>query len=171
MKHLSFYLLFLVSLWIAKKKGIDLLPAVVLIIPLLFEKEENIGFKNFKRGFIYAIPFLPLGFPYLFTAKCYAFVLNQLGIAFLEEAFFRGFLMQRFNNLAVSFMFAFAHVVYQGTLGAALTFFPSLIFGYLYQRSGSILAPALTHFSFNLFYFFITERYPVIYKFLSVPLI
>ena len=171
MKHLGLYGIFLISLIFSKNYGYEFIPFFVLLIPLILEKDENLGFKNYKRGFIFSAPFLVLSIPYLLNAKCYAFVLNQLGIAFAEEVFFRGFLMQRFNNLTVSFMFAFAHFTYWENLNAVLTFFPSLFFGYLYIKTGSVFAPALTHFSFNLFYFFLTEKFPELLKFLSKPLI
>ncbi|RUM30703.1 MAG: hypothetical protein DSY42_03965 [Aquifex sp.] len=171
MIYIVFYIIFLISLYLSKFYNVGIIPQLILLSPLLFKKDKELGFKNYRKGFIYGLFFLPLALPYLFTAQCYAFVLNQFGIAFAEEIFFRGFLMQRFSNLAVSFMFSFGHIIYWFNVNSILTFFPSLIFGWLYIKTGSIVAPVIAHFSMNLFLFFITEKYPQILDILMKSLI
>ncbi|NPA32709.1 MAG: CPBP family intramembrane metalloprotease [Aquificae bacterium] len=152
----------MLSLYIAREKNLGIIPQLILLSPLLFKRDEELGLKNLKKGILWGAPFLILSIPYLANARCYGFVLNQLGVAFAEELFFRGFLMERFNNLTVSLLFALSHFVYWSNLNALLTFFPSLLFGWLYQRSGSLIAPVLAHFSLNLFYFYLLDMFPEI---------
>lgn len=75
-----------------------------------------------------------------------------------EEIFFRGFLQEVFGNNArgvvlVSLLFAVAHIpafLFYHDSYALLTFFPSLVMGFLYMRTSSILPPALFHFLANV---------------------
>ncbi|GAB6065005.1 CPBP family intramembrane metalloprotease [Aquifex pyrophilus] len=170
MIHVLLYLTFLASLLLSKYYNLGVIPQLVLLSPLLFQKDKELGFKEYKRGLLWGMPFLPLAIPYILNAECYAFVLNQLGVAFAEEIFFRGFLMQRFSNLSVSLMFSLGHVLYWFNLNSLLTFFPSLVLGWLYIRSGSILAPVIAHFSMNMFLFYLTERFPWILEILTKSL-
>jgi len=169
-KELFLYALFLLSLLLSRFKGLDWLPLLVLVSPLFFLKEEELGLRNWKRGLLFGLPFTPLGVPYLFKANCFGFLLNQAGLAFAEELFFRGFLMRRLSNLTVSALFALSHFTYWSSLNALLTFFPSLLFGHLYGRSGSLLAPFLAHYSLNLFYFYLRESFPELFGLLNAPL-
>lgn len=92
---------------------------------------------------------------------------NFLAIALFEELFFRGFVQGRFENWAKvkflksstvfwvpifvsAFLFALAHVaVYLDPLRMSV-FFPGLLFGWLRARTGSLLAPILSHGTANL---------------------
>ncbi len=170
MIHILLYAVFLASLILSKYYNLGVIPQLVLLSPLVFQKEQELGFREYKRGFLWGIPFLPIAIPYIFNAECYAFVLNQLGVAFAEEIFFRGFLMQRFSNLTVSLMFSFGHILYWFNLNSVLTFFPSLILGWIYKRSGSIVAPVIAHFSMNMFFFYLTERFPRLLEILTKSL-
>jgi len=87
-------------------------------------------------------------------------------IAFPEEAFFRGYLQEELGNdissiVIVSILFALGHVlticIAQGSFGlhcvsALLTFFPSLVMGYLYYKSRSVWGCTIFHFLSNLAY-------------------
>ena len=92
---------------------------------------------------------------------------NYLAVALFEELFFRGFVQGRFENFAragsagaasifwipvlvSSFLFALAHVaVYLDPL-RFVVFFPGLLFAWLRARTGSLLAPILSHGTANL---------------------
>lgn len=171
MIHLGLYALLVISLYLQRFYNLSIIPQLILLSPLLFQDEKSLGFKNFKKGLTYGSLFLPFSVPYLLSAQCYAFVLNQLGIAFAEEIFFRGFLMQKFSNFTVSLMFTSAHLAYWANLNALLTFFPSLFFGWLYRKTDSVIAPAFAHFSANMFYFFFIERFPELGELLQRSLI
>jgi hypothetical protein len=101
----------------------------------------------------------------MFHQLSYTFVLAQLLLVALpEEVFFRGFLQQRLGNtlwgiVAVSILFALGHFVTLCLGGghglsvcsqAILTFFPSLVMGYLYMATGTLWASVIFHFLANL---------------------
>jgi len=88
-------------------------------------------------------------------------------IALPEEVFHRGFLMsaleERFpprrrvlgariglGAVLASLIFALGHLIAMAELARLATFFPSLLFSYLWRRSGSLWAPALFHAAANL---------------------
>jgi membrane protease YdiL (CAAX protease family) len=98
-------------------------------------------------------------------------ILFQFGLVALpEEIFFRGYFLTNCLKLlrvvatshswVVEFVgvglsagvFAVAHVVVLGSAAAALTFFPGLVFAWLFVRSGSLLPPALLHGAANVGY-------------------
>jgi len=94
-------------------------------------------------------------------------VYNFIAVAFFEELFFRGFVQGRFENWAKTrfigtgalfwapivisaFLFALAHVaVFMDPLRMAV-FFPALLFGWLRAKTGSLLAPILSHGTANV---------------------
>ncbi|NPB07794.1 MAG: CPBP family intramembrane metalloprotease [Aquificae bacterium] len=165
--HLALYFALVVLLFLSGFYPLEFLIPFFMLSPLFFQREEELGLRNVKRGLLFGLPFLPLGVPYLLRAECWGFVLNQVGISFSEELFFRGYLMQRFSNLQVSLMFALAHFVYWKSPNAILTFFPSLVLGFLYRRADSLLAPAIAHFSFNLLYFYLMGEFPELFRLLN----
>ncbi len=106
-----------------------------------------------------------LGTTIKFVEPTALFVLTHLvAIAFPEEFFFRGYLQRTLGGgwnaiIAASVLFALAHLlvicVFTGG-GAcaqnALTFFPSLVMGYLYMRTGNIWSSVFFHFAANIIY-------------------
>jgi len=100
-----------------------------------------------------------------FNKLSYSFILIQLLLVALpEEVFFRGYLQQKLGNtvkgvIAVSLLFALAHFVTLCLGGggglsdcsqAVLTFFPSLVMGYLYMSTGTLWASIIFHFLANI---------------------
>lgn len=94
-----------------------------------------------------------------------AFILTQLLIVALpEEVFFRGYLQNRFGNnikgiIIVSLLFALGHFITLCLAGghnvsicsqAVLTFFPSLVMGYLYLKTKTLWASIIFHFFANI---------------------
>ena len=100
--------------------------------------------------------------------------------SFMEEGIFRGLMMRQFMtkmsankaNLLQSVLFGLWHIVWPlkeyitgsidflGFVGDAfmyvlMTFLTGLIFGYMYQKSGSIIGPVVFHTLHNLFVSFI----------------
>jgi len=88
-------------------------------------------------------------------------------VAFFEELFFRGYLQGRFEEyakrsfsragpvfwlpvVAAAFLFAFAHVAVDLDPARMVVFFPGLLFGWLRAKTGSLLAPILSHGSANV---------------------
>lgn len=88
-----------------------------------------------------------------------------------EEILFRGFLQGTWSespwgkrlffgisgaNLLVSVLFTLAHFWTHPPLWAASVFFPSLLFGYFRDRSGSLYPSLFLHMFYNGGYFFLT---------------
>ena len=94
-----------------------------------------------------------------------AFILTQLlMVALPEEVFFRGYLQNKIGNnikgiIIVSLLFAIGHFVTLCLGGghniaicsqAILTFFPSLVMGYLYLKTKTLWASIIFHFFANI---------------------
>ena len=89
---------------------------------------------------------------------------HLIAIAFPEEFFFRGYLQRTLGGgwgaiVAASVLFAVAHLLVicvftgGGACGQnALTFFPSLVMGYLYMKTGTIWSSVFFHFAANIVY-------------------
>ena len=93
-------------------------------------------------------------------------------VAVAEELFFRGYLqgnilmltktaiprrpvLQQWTTVLIaSACFALAHILIQGTIISALTFLPGIVFGWLYIKTGSLLAPIVFHGVANIFYYY-----------------
>lgn len=101
-----------------------------------------------------------LGFVYQVAEGLFA-------VALAEEVFHRGYLMSaledrwparravfgvKFGLGAVlsSLLFAVGHLVGMAQVARLATFFPALLFAWLWRRSGSLWAPALVHTASNL---------------------
>ena len=106
-----------------------------------------------------------LGKTVKFTEPTALFVVTHLvAIAFPEEFFFRGYIQRTLGGgwsaiVAASVLFALAHLLVicvfagGGVCGQnALTFFPSLVMGYLYMRTGTIWSSVFFHFAANIVY-------------------
>ena len=86
-----------------------------------------------------------------------------------EEIFFRACLLETLNrvfegrfrlgplslaNVLTSLAFAGVHMLYQPPAWALLTFFPSLIFGWVWERYRSIIPVWVVHSLYNVFLFY-----------------
>jgi len=110
--------------------------------------------------------------PDSWVAYAYLGILLELAkelftIALPEEVFHRGYLMSALEErwppgrrilgaqigiaaVLASLVFAMGHLVGELALARLATFFPSLVFSWLWRRSGSLWAPALFHAASNL---------------------
>jgi membrane protease YdiL (CAAX protease family) len=96
-----------------------------------------------------------------------ALAIGLFAVALPEEVFHRGYLMSAlelrwppkrelfgvpFGWAAVisSLMFALGHLVTMPSTARLATFFPALVFAWLWRRSGSLWAPALFHVASNM---------------------
>lgn len=96
------------------------------------------------------------------------FALSQMLVAFAEEFFYRGYLLERFNQEHLSrrkllgvkvgagfvlqaLLFAAGHVLVGLNPLRAAVFFPALLFAWLRIRTGSLAAPVWLHAMANLF--------------------
>lgn len=140
----------------------------------------------------FALLFFPpfwLGYVYWYTprtgfspavASLHSDMLGQLlGIAFPEEAFYRGYLQTALDKawpperrifgaklgpgiLVTSVLFAAGHYLTEPMPGRLAVFFPSLVFGYLRARTGGIGAGMAFHAMCNLFATFLGRSYGLI---------
>jgi membrane protease YdiL (CAAX protease family) len=146
---------------------------------LLYRKSlRELGFRNFGRGLAYGLAVsgvILLGYYLLckFLGRASPLSLPSLNllaylltVAVSEEVFFRGFFYSTFeneeivkglltkNNLLSSLLFGIAHALIYYEPSMFKVFFPSLVMGWLYERSGSILASITFHFLSDLVYQF-----------------
>ncbi len=154
--------------------GINTLVMVVTSTLIFRKSPEELGFRNFRAGLKWGITasllILPLyylvcGGKSLELERAMSLFLFYLVVALGEETFFRGlfyslsknerlvgFLSK--NNFASSLLFGVAHaLIYQNPLMFKV-FFPSLVMGWLYERTGSLFAPILFHALANVVYAF-----------------
>jgi membrane protease YdiL (CAAX protease family) len=142
------------------------IPVFLLAVPSLIQGRINLRFsaKDILAGIIASVIIL-VPFAYfaaasgkVFTALPAGAALYQLaGVAFPEEVYFRGFLQEKLGNtirglFLVSFLFSLMHLpqfIFYRDPYALLTFFPSLVMGFLYLRTSNILAPMIFHFLSN----------------------
>lgn len=143
-----------------------LLPLYMIVAPLALGRK--IKFSVSPRQIKYAlftslVILVPLFFMFSISRPYHlmgaSVMLAQLvRIALPEEIFFRGFLQEVFGNnpkgiVFASLLFAVAHIpafLFYHDAYALLTFFPSLVMGFLYMRTSSILPPVLFHFLANV---------------------
>ena len=175
-----FFLILLSALTVRFVKGesaaINALAMIGIPVAIYRFSLEELGFRNFRKGLIYGFLASVLIFPIyaLFSFKIKGFMNVNEGIlrislfyliytAIPEEIFFRGFMYASVENeplfwkiskanLVTSFLFALAHVLVYYNPAMFKTFFPALVFGFLYERSGSIIAPVIFHWLSDVIY-------------------
>lgn len=105
-------------------------------------------------------------------------LLSQLVLVALpEEFFYRGYLQERLSEamgrkrlqigplfltwpiVITSALFALGHVAIGLAPGRAAVFFPSLLFGYLREKSGGITAPLIFHAGCNMLMYLLEAHY------------
>jgi len=137
------YLLVLLSVFLHKFLGIPNLSIFFLLFPLVF-----LEIRLLDRWVL-----LWLFYPTAFLFFDALWLLGMTLSAFAEELFFRAYLMKRYSNLSVSLIFVIPHfILYPGIL-SLLTFFPSLLFGFAYQKTRSLAFVSFLHLVSNLVYF------------------
>lgn len=146
-----------------------LIPLFIITISYIFQKKVKLRFsiKDILIGItVSAVILLPFWYFMSLTNKAFIFLpmstmLFQLfGVSFAEEVYFRGFLQERWGNniralLMVSMLFSIMHVpqfIFYGDIYSVMTFFPSLVMGFLYMRTSNVLPSTIFHFFANIVY-------------------
>ena len=107
---------------------------------------------------IWAILVITTGSLLAWQPRYVSFATSTLLFAALpEEWFFRAYFMTRLGtgwqaNLITSLVFALLHGLVWGPTTAILVFIPSLLFGWLYQRSRDLILLVLVHALSNLIF-------------------
>jgi hypothetical protein len=164
---------------IDREHALLLSAGLMLWVPFLLDRNTADVLRFDPRGLLrgagisIAVLFLYLACLYLFSTylgkavkfvePSALFVLTHLvAVAFPEEFFFRGYLQRTLGGgwaaiIAASMLFALAHLlvicVFSGggyCAQNALTFFPSLVMGYLYMKTGTIWSSIFFHFAANI---------------------
>jgi membrane protease YdiL (CAAX protease family) len=144
----------------------SLLPLLMLILPLAAGYRVKISFsiKDVVVGLVVSVVLLlpySLFFGGSLQTLSLSFVIFQLlGVALPEEFFFRGFLQDSMGRnlktvIIVSLLFSLAHLprtIFLGEWMPLLSFFPSLVMGWLYLKTNNIIPGTLFHFLANLVY-------------------
>ncbi len=149
-------------------------------IPLFVYKKSprELGFRNYLSGLKWGV------LSSLLLLAVYSLVCFKVGrvegfglslswalffftVALGEEVFFRGFFYSLFeneeivkgvltkNNLISSTLFGVAHALVYYDPSMFKVFFPSLVMGWLYERSSSLLAPVIFHALADITYQFV----------------
>lgn len=137
----------------------QLLLAMLLFLPLLDSQRLPI-LLNFSRLQALAwILFVALSVSLLTQANYdpRLIVTTVIFTAVPEEWFFRGYLLNRIGNhwrgnLITSLLFSLLHALTRSALLGVAVFIPSLLFGYLYQKSNDLILTILVHAMANLIY-------------------
>lgn len=143
-----------------------LLPLFMLAFPVLVGHRVKINFslQDFSLGLVVSAAIL---IPYYFlfggtdaritVPMC---LYQMLAVSFPEEFFFRGFLQDSIGRsfkaiVLTSLFFSLSHLpkaIFAGEWAIVLSFFPSLIMGWLYMKTNNILPGVIFHFLANLVY-------------------
>lgn len=121
------------------------LPFFILLLPLYFLESQRFGLKNVWN--LTGLVILPL----LLTMD-YRYIASVFMLAFVEELFFRAYMMKYHTNLVVSLLFVIPHFIVYTDIHSLLVFFPSLLFGYIYEKSNSLVFVTVVHGIFNIIY-------------------
>ncbi len=103
---------------------------------------------------------LSSGSGYILLPSTDIIIFHLFMVSLPEEVYFRGFLQESIGNnikgvVIVSILFSIIHLpklIFDGDLSSALTFFPSLVMGYLYMRTSNIIPCVIFHFFANLLF-------------------
>ena len=153
--------------WISVNFQSTLLIILFLLLPFTDRQWFVPSFKiNGVCWFLYGIIFCCFVLIVIYKPDSINFILLTLLLTALpEEWFFRGYFMQRLQllvkkviyykltaNVLTSLFFALLHVPNQGWFGLTI-FFPSMFFGWLYQKYNDLILVICIHALFNLIYF------------------
>ena len=142
------------------------LPVLMVMFPIIagHRVKLRISIKDIVLGItvsvIVLLPYFLLTGGHLKAVTGYYILFQLLSIAFPEEFFFRGFLQDSTGRnfkavVTVSLLFAAAHlprVVFFGEWISLLSFFPSLVMGWLYMKTNNIVPGTIFHLLANLVY-------------------
>ena len=142
------------------------LPILMLTFPIIIGHRVRLRFsiKDLLLGLIVSVIIL-LPYYLIFggdfkTISAYYIIFQLLIVSLPEEFFFRGFLQDSIGRefktvLLVSLLFSIAHLpraFFFDDWISLLSFFPSIVMGWLYMKTNNILPGTIFHFFANLIY-------------------
>ena len=140
------------------------LPILMLIFPIMVGHRVKLRFSVKDLSLALIVTFVILSPYYLAfkgnikTISVTYIIFQLLSISFPEEFFFRGFLQDSVGKnfkaiLLVSLLFSLAHLpntIFLNEWISLLSFFPSLVMGWLYMKTNNILPGTVFHLLSNL---------------------
>ena len=146
------------------------LPVLMVMFPILVGHRVKLSFSARDLFFglgvsvVILVPYYLIFSGTVRTLSIYLIIYQLLSISFPEEFFFRGFLQDSLGKtykavLLVSLLFALAHMpraFFFNDWISLLSFFPSLIMGWLYMKTDNVLPGTLFHFFANIVHHFTT---------------
>ncbi|MGB2691850.1 MAG: CPBP family intramembrane glutamic endopeptidase [Thermodesulfobacteriota bacterium] len=173
-------LIILLSKFFIPSNYVVSIAAVLMLLPILLKPDGGFfksDLRGILLGLGVSAILLSIYTAVIFLYGLYAeqkLVINSLPVAFIltqllmvalpEEVFFRGYLQNKLGNnikgiIIVSLLFAVGHFITLCLGGghniaicsqAILTFFPSLVMGYLYLKTKTLWASIIFHFFANI---------------------
>ena len=142
------------------------LPILMVMFPIIVGYRVKLRFsiKDFFLGLtvslIILLPYYLIFGGNLKTTTAYYIIFQLLSVSLPEEFFFRGFLQDSTGRnfravLIVSLLFSIGHLpkaIFLGDWISLLSFFPSLVMGWLYMKTNNILPGTIFHLLANLVY-------------------
>jgi membrane protease YdiL (CAAX protease family) len=142
----------------------NLLPLLMVLYPVIVGYRVKLKFsvKDILLGIVISLIIL---LPYYLLAGgvikkiSYSFLtIQMISVAFPEEFFFRGFIQDSIGKnyraiFLASILFSFAHfpkAFFSNDWTLLLSFFPSLVMGWLYMKTNNILPGIIFHFLANI---------------------
>jgi uncharacterized protein len=129
----------------------------MLFLPLLDRCWRPPGLPLSRRNLFLSLALIAIAVALLAWRPAFAsYAVTTLLLAALpEEWFFRGYFMARLGNTAranliSSIFFSLLHGLTRGWLAAPLVFLPSLLFGWIFQRTRDLPLVILLHAVMNL---------------------
>ncbi|MBI5633571.1 MAG: CPBP family intramembrane metalloprotease [Nitrospirae bacterium] len=146
-----------------------LIPLFLLTVPYLMAGSINMKLKMRDIYFgvsVSALVLLPFWLNVWLTGSrpqpvpLQIMAFQLFGISLPEEAYFRGFLQECLGNnlrgvFLTSILFAIMHLpqlVFYGDWYSLMTFFPSLVMGFIYMKTSNILPSVIFHFAANILF-------------------
>jgi membrane protease YdiL (CAAX protease family) len=140
------------------------LPVLMVMFPIIVGHRVQLKFSiqdiffGIGVSVVVLLPYYLIFGGTIKTLSAYLIIYQLFSIAIPEEFFFRGFLQDSLGRtykavLIVSLLFTLAHVpsaIFFNNWISLLSFFPSLVMGWLYMRTNNILPGILFHFFANL---------------------
>ncbi len=144
-----------------------LIPLYMIVFPLLMEVRPRFSFRREEVCQSLVISVLLL-LPFIFVSLVMGakgslpplstLMFHLVVVSVPEEVYFRGYLQEVIGNnlrgvFIVSLLFSTAHAgrfLFSGDYSALFTFFPSLVMGGLYLKTGNLLSPVVFHFLANV---------------------
>jgi uncharacterized protein len=140
------------------------LPILMFIFPVIagYKVKMKLSIKDLSMGLVVSVVIL---LPYYFISggniykiSGYYVFFQLLSVALPEEFFFRGFLQDSIGKnfktvLIVSLLFSVAHLpkaIFVNDWVSLLSFFPSIVMGWLYMKTDNILPGTMFHLFANL---------------------